>query len=66
MKMILKTSLMSPDIEFKMLHSDKFLIDIDSTSSESEDDHDYQSSIKMASEKPDVSPQVKLKMSQIV
>ena len=29
---------MSPDIEFKMLHSDKFLIDIDNSSSESEMD----------------------------
>ena len=27
---------MSPDIEFKMLHSDKFLIDIDNSSSESD------------------------------
>ena len=29
---------MSPDIEFKMLHSDKFLIDVDSSSNDLEND----------------------------
>ena len=28
---------MSPDIEFKMQHSDKFLIDVDNSDSSSED-----------------------------
>ena len=29
---------MSPEIEFKMLHSDKFLLDIDNSNSESDND----------------------------
>ena len=34
LKIMLKNSLMSPDIEFNMHHSHKFLIDIDNTNSE--------------------------------
>jgi len=33
----MKNSLMSPDIEYQMLHSEKFLLDIDNESSESSD-----------------------------
>ena len=37
LKIIMKNSLMSPDIEYQMLHSEKFLLDIDNESSESSD-----------------------------
>jgi len=33
--MILKNSLMSPEIEYNLVHCNKFLIDIDNSSSES-------------------------------
>ena len=37
-KILMKNSLMSPEIEHQMLHSEKFLIDLDNTDSESNDD----------------------------
>ena len=41
---------MSPEIEFKMLHSDNFLLDIDNSSSESDDDiSDNDMSVKSSS-----------------
>lgn len=54
LKILLKNSLMSPEIEYQMLHSKKYLIDLDNTDSESDlnnddskteddtDDKDYQ------------------------
>ena len=41
LKIMLKNSLMSPEIEYKMHHSEKFLIDLDNVDSEtSEDEQD--------------------------
>lgn len=37
LKILLKNSLLSPEIEFKLLHSEKLLIDLDNLDSESED-----------------------------
>lgn len=36
---MLKNSLMSPEIEYKIHHSEKFLIDLDATSSETSDEN---------------------------
>lgn len=38
LKIMLKNSLMSPEIEYKMHHSEKFLIDLDNVDSETSED----------------------------
>lgn len=41
---MLKNSLMSPDIEYQIHHSEKFLIDLDNTDSETEEEESKSSS----------------------
>ena len=63
LKIILKNSLMSPEIVCQIQHSAKFLVDIDNLSDESDDDDDDDESFSMSTDRDEA---IKVQAEQVL